>query len=85
MFITTQGDSFIPGCEKNIHDRNNPLNWAPPHYSEENQFNLTQAQFFALSEHMLRIANDTWYTNGVLIELANSLGFEYLDYYQRED
>jgi hypothetical protein len=66
------------------HNINDPSNWAPSYY-KENQFNLTQAQFFALSEHMLRIASDTWYTNGVLIELAESLGLEYLDYYQRED
>ena len=67
------------------HDINNPKNWAPPYYGKENKFNLTQAQFFELSEHMLRIASDTWYTNGVLIELAESLGLDYLDYYQRED
>lgn len=70
---------------EDVHDINNPANWAPPYYSKENQFNLTQAQFFALSEHMLRIASDTWYTNEVLMELAESLGLEYLDYYQREE
>lgn len=68
-----------------IFDRNNPDNWAKPGYNKLNKFGLNQKQFDALSEHMLNIAFDSYYTNGVLIELAKSLNFEYLDYYDRED
>ena len=46
---------------------------------------MTQEFFYNLSEFMLENTNDSWYTNGVLIEMAELFKLEYLDYYQRED